>query len=152
MQPIVTRAENPTAIIVPKQNLPENPLPLVLLCVVHKCWRECLCRRFGQHSHFCPLPHLATAATCPLSCSHMKLVDQMLVADEYRLWHLVFTQVYGVCYVVWTVVWYFSGPQRDRLIYDVLDWQGGTLAACLYSLATIAVLTCLLYTSPSPRD
>lgn len=71
----------------------------------------------------------------------MKLVDQMLVADEFKLQHLFITQVYGVCYVVWTVLWYFSAPQRDRLIYDVLDWEGKTLAACLYSLATIAVLT-----------
>ena len=76
-----------------------------------------------------------------MSCYHIKLIDQMLVADEYKLWHLVFTQVYGVCFVVWTIVWYVSAPQRDRLIYDVLDWQGGILAACLYSLATLAVLT-----------
>lgn len=70
----------------------------------------------------------------------IQLIDQLLVADEFKLRYVVFPQVFGVIYIIFNVVWYYLAPNEDRLIYSILDWSNNTLVACIYGVVCILVL------------
>lgn len=72
--------------------------------------------------------------------SYIQLVDQLLVADEFKCRNIIFGQVYGVMYLAFNVGWYYLAPREDRLIYEILDWENKPLAACIYGLGCILVL------------
>ncbi|CAM9397563.1 unnamed protein product [Ectocarpus fasciculatus] len=67
------------------------------------------------------------------------LLDQFLVADEFKLRYILFPQVYGVIYICFNVGWYYLAPNDDRLIYIILDWEDNTLGACIYAFGAIFV-------------
>eukprot|EP00752_Nemacystus_decipiens_P006381 g5753.t1 len=68
------------------------------------------------------------------------VADQMLVADEYKMRHVIFTQIYGVVYVTFNLLWFCYAPEKDRLLYDVMDWKRKTLVACVYGIVCILIL------------
>eukprot|EP00752_Nemacystus_decipiens_P006380 g5752.t1 len=67
------------------------------------------------------------------------LIDQFLVADEFKLRHVVFSQMYGVFYIVFNIIWYYFG-WREKLLYEVLDWDNKPLVACIYGAVCILIL------------
>eukprot|EP00903_Cladosiphon_okamuranus_P012549 g11751.t1 len=67
------------------------------------------------------------------------LIDQFLVADEFKLRHVIFSMVHGAFYVVFTIIWYHVG-YRQRLLYEVMDWGNKPLTACIYGAASVFVL------------
>lgn len=69
-----------------------------------------------------------------------QLLDQFLVADEFKVRNIIFGQVYGVIYLTFNIVWYYVAPREDRLIYAILDWENNPLMACIYGLGSILVL------------
>lgn len=71
---------------------------------------------------------------------NIQLVDQFLVADEYKLRNIIFGQVYGAIYIAFNVGWYYLAPREDRLIYAILDWDENPLVACIYALGCVLVL------------
>lgn len=78
------------------------------------------------------LPHAARGV--------IQLIDQFLVADDFKLRHVVFSQAYGLVYVLFTILWYYEGWE-EKLLYKVLDWEIKPVVACIYSLGSILVLT-----------
>ena len=82
----------------------------------------------------------------------IQLVDQFLVAAEFRHRYVFFGQVYGVIYLLFNVGWYYLAPKEDRQIYVILDWENKPLVACIYGLGLLfigaplfAVLHCGVY-------
>jgi len=67
------------------------------------------------------------------------MVDQFLVADEFKLRHVVIAQAYGVFYVLFNVIWYYEG-WKNKLLYEVLDWDNKPLVACIYSIGSVVIL------------
>ncbi|CBJ25727.1 conserved unknown protein [Ectocarpus siliculosus] len=67
------------------------------------------------------------------------LLDQFLVADEFKLRYILFPQAFGVIYLFFNVGWYYLAPDDDRLIYIILDWEDNTLGACIYAFGAILV-------------
>lgn len=61
------------------------------------------------------------------------------MADEFKLRHVIFSQAYGVFYVVFNIIWYYVG-WREKLLYEVLDWDNKPLVACIYAGVCILVL------------
>lgn len=47
--------------------------------------------------------------------------------------------MYGVFYVVFNIIWYYVG-WRERVLYEVLDWDNKPLTACIYGAVSILVL------------
>ena len=47
--------------------------------------------------------------------------------------------MYGVVYVVFNIIWYYVG-WREKLLYEVLDWDNKPLVACIYGAVCILVL------------
>lgn len=72
--------------------------------------------------------------------SNIQLVDQLLVADEFKLLYIIFGQVHGAIYTAFNVGWYYLAPREDRLIYFILGWDDKPLAACIYALGRALVL------------
>lgn len=68
------------------------------------------------------------------------MVDQVLIADEYKMRHVIFTQIYGVAYVTFNLLWFCYAPEKDRLLYDIMDWKRKTLLASLYGIVCILIL------------
>lgn len=64
----------------------------------------------------------------------------MLIADEYKMRHVVITQVYGVVYVLFNIAWYYLAPEKEKLLYDIMDWEKQTLVACIYGFVCIVIL------------
>ncbi|CAM9823947.1 unnamed protein product [Ectocarpus sp. 12 AP-2014] len=67
------------------------------------------------------------------------LLDQFLVAEEFKLRDILFPQAFGVIYILFNVGWYYLAPDDDRLIYIILDWENNTLVACIYAFVAILV-------------
>ncbi|CAN0496371.1 unnamed protein product, partial [Ectocarpus sp. 8 AP-2014] len=67
------------------------------------------------------------------------LLDQFLVADEFKLRYILFPQAFGVIYLFFNLGWYYLAPDDDRLIYIILDWEDNTLGACVYAFGAILV-------------
>lgn len=76
----------------------------------------------------------------PLRVSTIQLVDQFLVADEFKLRYIMFAQAFGLIYIVFSIGWYYLAPKEDRLIYVIIDWGDNTLGACIYGIVCILVL------------
>lgn len=57
---------------------------------------------------------------------------------------MVIAQVWGLAYVTFNVIWYYTAPEDTRLIYPIFDWEHETLKAAVYSLASLLILTPLL--------
>lgn len=68
------------------------------------------------------------------------MVDQVLIADEYKMRHVIFAQVYGVAYIAFNVLWFFYAPEENRLLYDIMDWKRKTLVACFYGTVCVLIL------------
>ncbi|CAB1103132.1 unnamed protein product [Ectocarpus sp. CCAP 1310/34] len=69
------------------------------------------------------------------------LVDQLLIADTYKLGHMIFTQIYGLVYLAFSVVWFYNGPEDEKYLYeDTLDWDENRLQACLSGGVAVGVL------------
>ena len=84
------------------------------------------------------LAHLALSL--PWVLVLIQVIDQVLIADEYKMRHVVFTQIYGVAYVAFNLLWFCYAPEKDRLLYDIMDWKRKTLVACFYGVVCILVL------------
>lgn len=69
----------------------------------------------------------------------IQLVDQFLVAAEFRLRYVLFGQAYGAIYLAFNVGWYYLAPKDDRLIYVIFDWQNNPLEGCIYGLGAMFV-------------
>ncbi|CAM9541334.1 unnamed protein product [Ectocarpus sp. 12 AP-2014] len=69
------------------------------------------------------------------------LVDQLLIADTYKLGHMIFTQIYGLVYLAFSVFWFYKGPEDEKYLYeDTLDWDQNRLQACLSGGVAVGVL------------
>lgn len=75
-----------------------------------------------------------------LRASTIQLIDQFLIADEYKVRYVIFAQAFGVIYLVFSIGWYYIAPKEDRLLYSVLDWGNETLVACIYAVLCMLVL------------
>lgn len=69
-----------------------------------------------------------------------QLIDQFLVADEFKLRHVIFFQICGVVYIGFNIVWYYVGWQ-ENILYEVLDWDNKPLVACIYGAVCVMVLS-----------
>lgn len=69
-----------------------------------------------------------------------QVVDQLLVATEYRLRQISAVELYGVIYVAFNIIFYYSSSEDDRVIYDILDWGEGTATAIAYTVGILGVL------------
>lgn len=67
------------------------------------------------------------------------MIDQFLVADEFKLRHVVIAQAFGVLYVLFNLIWYYEGWE-EKVLYAVLDWENKTLVACIYSIGSVVIL------------
>lgn len=69
------------------------------------------------------------------------LVDQMLVADEFKLKHLVISQIYGVIYIVFSIFWFYMAPEEDKYLYEnILDWEMNRVQASIWAGVGIGVV------------
>jgi len=68
------------------------------------------------------------------------VIDQVLIADEYKMRHVIITQVYGVVYILFNIGWYYLAPEKEKLLYDIMDWEKRTLVACIYGVVCIVIL------------
>ncbi|CBJ26343.1 conserved unknown protein [Ectocarpus siliculosus] len=69
------------------------------------------------------------------------LVDQLLIADTFKLGHMIFTQIYGLVYLAFSVIWFYKGPEDEKYLYeDTLDWGENRLQACLSGGVAVGVL------------
>lgn len=66
-------------------------------------------------------------------------MDQLLVADEFKMRHVIISQLYGVFYILFNITWYYEGWEQNML-YKVLDWDNKPLTACIYGAVSILVL------------
>ncbi|CAM9363706.1 unnamed protein product [Scytosiphon promiscuus] len=66
-------------------------------------------------------------------------MDQFLIADEFKMRHVIISQLYGVFYVLFNITWYYEGWQ-EKMLYKVLDWDNKPLTACIYGAVCILVL------------
>lgn len=86
------------------------------------------------------VPSLPASVFFDACVSDSKLVDQVLVADEFKFRHIIFGQIYGTIYLAFNVGWYYLAPREERLIYAILDWENKPLVACIYCLGCILIL------------
>ena len=70
----------------------------------------------------------------------IQLLDQFLIADEFKLRTIIFGQIYGAIYIAFNVGWYYLAPREERLIYFILDWDEKPLVASIYALGCVLVL------------
>lgn len=75
--------------------------------------------------------------TLPL---HLQVVDVLLVSTEFKLSHILAGEICGVIYTAVNIVYYFTAPEDERIIYDILDWGGDTGGAVLFSAITLLIL------------
>lgn len=68
-----------------------------------------------------------------------QLVDQFLVADEFKMRYVLYAQAYGAAYLVFNILWYYLAPKDDRLIYEIIDWNNKPLVACIYGLGSLLI-------------
>lgn len=64
----------------------------------------------------------------------------MLVATEYRLRQVCATEMFGVVYVVFNVIFFYTGPTDEKVIYDILDWGGDPGKASAFVVVILVVL------------
>ncbi|CAM9276449.1 unnamed protein product [Hapterophycus canaliculatus] len=68
-----------------------------------------------------------------------QLIDQFLIADEFKMRHVIISQLYGVFYIIFNLIWYYEGWEQ-KVLYKVLDWDNDPLTACIYGAVCILVL------------
>ncbi|XP_008199214.1 protein rolling stone-like [Tribolium castaneum] len=77
--------------------------------------------------------------------SVLMMIDLFVVAHPIRLLHCCYPVVFGICYVVFTVIFYAAGgttTEGQVIIYDILDWRkpGTTTVICLAALAFTVIV------------
>lgn len=70
----------------------------------------------------------------------IQVIDQVLIADEYKMRHVVITQAYGVVYILFNIGWYYLAPEEEKLLYDIMDWENRPLVAFIYAVVCILIL------------
>lgn len=68
------------------------------------------------------------------------MIDQFLVASEFRLRDAWKAELVGTVYIIFNITYYCLAPPGEKLIYYVLDWGRSPLVAVAYSALTLLVL------------
>lgn len=68
------------------------------------------------------------------------MVDQFIIAAPYRLRDIWIVEIFGLIYVGFDIIYFYSAPRGDKIIYVILDWGRNTTEALLYCFGTILVL------------
>ncbi|CAM9875004.1 unnamed protein product, partial [Scytosiphon promiscuus] len=69
------------------------------------------------------------------------LVDQFLSGNEFKLKHVIIAQAYGVIYLVFSILWFYTAPEAEKYLYEeFLDWENNRVNACITGAAAIGVL------------
>ncbi|EFA11216.1 protein rolling stone [Tribolium castaneum] len=77
--------------------------------------------------------------------SVLMMIDLFVVAHPIRLLHCCYPVVFGICYAVFSVIFYAAGGisrEGQVYIYNILDWRkpGTTTVICLAVLAFIVIV------------
>ncbi|XP_068916637.1 protein rolling stone-like isoform X2 [Tenebrio molitor] len=77
--------------------------------------------------------------------SVLMMIDLFVVAHPIRLLHCCYPIVFGICYAVFSVIYYAAGgisKENKVYIYNILDWRkpGRTTLVCFGVLGFIVVL------------
>ncbi|XP_044266020.1 protein rolling stone-like [Tribolium madens] len=77
--------------------------------------------------------------------SVLMMIDLFVVAYPTRLLHCCYSVVFGICYIVFSVIFYAAGGisrKGNVYIYKILDWRKPltTTVICLAALALVVVI------------
>lgn len=104
-------------------SLPTFPLRLLLGCILSLPFSSRAPRSYG----------------CP-----GQVIDIMLVAAEFRFRHIVSSWLFAVVYFAFNIIYFLAGPEDDKILYTVLDWEDNPGGAAVFAVLTIFILVPLL--------
>ena len=68
------------------------------------------------------------------------LIDIAIVARPVRLLHVIYPFLYGLCYIIFSVIFWFQDKENNVLYPNVLDWNHpGTTGIVIAILALIGI-------------
>lgn len=70
------------------------------------------------------------------------ILNVMVTATPTRVYHFIHSIIFGLIFILFTVIYYFEGgtdDQGNRYIYDLLNWNDPGIAT-LASVVTIFVI------------
>lgn len=53
---------------------------------------------------------------------------------------LLAAELFGALYITFNIIFYFTAPKEDRLLYDILNWEEEPAAAVIYTVVILLVL------------
>lgn len=68
------------------------------------------------------------------------LIDIAIVARPVRLLHVIYPILYGLCYIIFSVIFWFQDKENNVLYPNVIDWNHpGTTAVVVTILAIVGI-------------
>lgn len=50
------------------------------------------------------------------------------------------SELFGALYITFNIIFYFTAPEEDRLLYSILDWEEEPVGAIIYTVIILGVL------------